>query len=103
MNGVSLKSSVSSSQSVNKCHTQNALDYQHELKYLLLSASLLQEEAVRVRALEDTSRLQQLTHAVLDEPRVRGSAIAWTNKRKNNVIFYTISTDQVLDLNAELG
>lgn len=82
MNGVSLKSSVSSSQSVNKCHTQHALDYQHELKYLLLSASLLQEEAVRVRALEDTSRLQQLTHAVLDEPRVRGSAIAWTNERK---------------------
>lgn len=50
---------------------------QHELEDLLLRAALLQEEAVRVRALEDAPRLQQLTHAVLDEARVRRRAVAW--------------------------
>lgn len=51
--------------------------YQHEFEDLLLRAALLQEEAVRVRALEDTPRLQQLAHAVLDEARVRRRAVAW--------------------------
>lgn len=50
--------------------------YQHEFEDLLLRAALLQEEAVRVRALEDTPRLQQLTHAVLDEASVRRRAVA---------------------------
>lgn len=55
-----------------------ALDYLHELEYLFLGAALLQEEAVWVRALQDATRLQQLTHTVLDEPRVWRSAFAWT-------------------------
>lgn len=51
--------------------------YLHELKYLFLGAALLQEEAVRVRALEHAPRLQQLTHAVLNEACVRRSAFTW--------------------------
>ncbi len=54
------------------------LDYLHELKYLFLGAALLQEEAVRVRALQDASRVQQLTHTVLDEPCVWRSAFTLT-------------------------
>lgn len=49
-------------------------DYLHELKYLFLGAALLQEEAVWIRALQHAARLQQLTHAVLNEACVRRSA-----------------------------
>lgn len=59
------------------------LDYLHELKYLFLGAALLQEEAVWVRALQYAPRLQQLAHAILNEPRVWRSAFTWAHTKKN--------------------
>lgn len=59
------------------------MEYLHELKDLLLRAALLQEEAVRVGALEHAPRLQQLAHAVLDEARVGRGALAWRRRTKD--------------------
>lgn len=42
---------------MNKWITLYLSHYLHELKYLFLGAALLQEEAVRVRALQHAARL----------------------------------------------
>ena len=70
------KARMYNSRDVCACHH---VLYLHEFKDLFLRASLLQEEAVRVRALQHAPRLQQLQHTVLNEARVWRSALSWGN------------------------